>query len=282
MSTRPVPNARLLAVLCATLAVGSAQAEQGVSLASIYTDFTTWTQFGSAYAQNDTPGNGFTYSRLVLTTTGTGGQSGAGFAPTPLALDFNQSFTFNFHFFIPVYAGIGLRGDGMTFVLGTTSGSGGGGSDLGYGGMPGSSVALAIDTFHFGGEPVSPSLQILANGNTTPLAATETGLGDTIRDHDWQWYARLIYTPSGNNDNTGTLFGHLEHFTLGSFDVQAPINFDALGMVGNGVFYGFTAGNGLAIDGHIVTSAMPVPEPGAGVLLLAGLWVVGRRIRGQR
>ena len=54
MSTRPVPNARLLAVLCATLAVGSAQAEQGVSLGSIYTDFTTWTQFGSAYAQNFT------------------------------------------------------------------------------------------------------------------------------------------------------------------------------------------------------------------------------------
>ncbi len=275
MSTRSTPTPRLLASLCAAVAVSAAQADQGVSLASIYTDFTTWTQLGSTYAQNMAPGNGFIYSDLVLTSTGTGGQAGAGFAPAALTLDYNQPFTFDFHFFIPVYDGIGLRGDGMTFTLGTVAELGGGGSGLGYGGMSGGSIAMAIDTFNFDGEPVSPSLQILAGGNTTPLAYTETGLGDAIRDPDWQWYARLTYTPSGNNDNTGTLFGHIEHFTLGSFDVQVGIDFDALGMVGSDAYYGFTAANGLAIDGHIVSSAMPVPEPGAGLLLLAGLAAVG-------
>ena len=49
------------------------QAVQGVSLASGFTDFTTWSRFGSATANNFTPGNGFTYSDLVLTQTGVGG-----------------------------------------------------------------------------------------------------------------------------------------------------------------------------------------------------------------
>ncbi|HEY0955634.1 MAG TPA: hypothetical protein VGE36_12795 [Roseateles sp.] len=86
------------ALLCTSLA---AQASQGVSLASTYTDFTTWTLFGNATAQNDTPGNGFTYSNLILTPPASSGMGGAGFAPTALTLDFNQSFRFDFHFLSP-------------------------------------------------------------------------------------------------------------------------------------------------------------------------------------
>lgn len=263
--------ARLLLPLI--LATGLAHADQGVSLASGFTDFTTWQLYGSATADNFTPGNGFTYSDLILTSSGAGGQGGAGFAPAAITLDFNQAFAFDFHFFIPVSQG--LRGDGLTFTLSDATGVGNAGSGLGYEALSPASVAFAIDTFHFNGEPVSPSLQILAGGSVTPLAFTETGLGDAIRDPDFQWYASVQYTPSGLNDNAGTLTGTIDHLNLGSFTVSAQVSFADLGLVGLPVFYGFTAANGLATDGHFVTSAVPVPEPGSWAMILAGLGCLG-------
>jgi len=243
----------------------SALAQQGVSLATGFTDFTSWTLLGSATAQNDTPGNGFTYSNLILTAPGSSGKAGAGFAPSALTIDFNQAFQFDFHFFIPPSNGV--RGDGLTFVLAGSPGLGNGGSGLGYDGLGAESVAFAIDTFNFEGEYESPSLQILVGGNVDlPWAATETGLGDTIRDPDFQWYAQVSYTPSGNN--IGTLTGQIEHPILGNFNVSTEVDFSYLS--GKPVYYGFTAANGLATDGHFVTSAAPVPEPHAALLMLAG------------
>ncbi len=267
------------ALLGAALA-SCAHADPGVSMAWSYRDFTTWQRFGTATAQNDVPGNGFMYSNLVLTAPASHDAAGAGFAPGALALDFNQTFSFDFHFFIP--ASQDTRGDGLTFTLTDATGVGNGGSGLGYEGLSARSVALAIDTFHFDGEPVSPSLQLLSGGSVTPLAATETGLGDAIRGSTYQWYAALHYTPSGNGDNTGLLTGTLENLDHGSFSVSAAVDFDALGLVGVPVFYGFTAANGLAADGHFVTSAMPVPEPGRWALVLAGLGCLAVLARRRR
>lgn len=272
--------ARLLLLPLTLAASLGVHAQQGVSLASGFTDFTTWSLYGSATAQNMTPGNGFTYSDLELTQPGAGGQGGAGFAPQSLALDFNQAFSFDFHFFIPVSQG--LRGDGFTFTLSDTAGVGNAGSGLGYEGLSPASVAFAIDTFHFNGEPVSPSLQILSGGSVTPLGATETGLGDSIRDPDFQWYASVQYTPSGLNDNAGTLTGTIDHLNLGIYTVSAQVSFEALGLVGVPVFYGFTAANGLATDGHFITSAVPVPEPGSWAMILAGLGCLGMLARRRR
>lgn len=277
----PTHSTIVALALLASGAMTSAHAAQGVNLASGFTDFTTWTLLGDATALNETPGNGFTYSTLRLTTTGTGDQAGAGFAPTALTMDFNQAFSFDFHFFIPT--NLDTRGDGLTFTLAGTPGVGTGGSDLGYGGLGSDSVAFAIDTFHFGGEPVSPSIQILAGGSVTPLAFTETGLGDSIREREFQWYATVNYTPSGLDDHAGTLTGYIENLdfpvtdppTFTSFSVSATVDFGALGMAGNPVYYGFTAGNGLATDGHSITSAVPVPEPETWAMLLAGLGLVG-------
>ena len=262
--------------------VSGAQAQQGVSLASGFTDFTSWHLSGSATAAN-TVQNGFSYSSLQLTTAGQGGQGGAGFAPTALTLDFNQAFNFDFHFFIS--AGTVLRGDGLTFTLAgaapTASGIpevGGAGSDLGYGGIS-NSLAFAVDTFHFDGEPVSPSLQILRNGSASPLAFTQTGLGDNIRDPLLQYYATVSFTPSGNNDESGILKGSIFHPAFGTFSVSSAVDLSQLGValdmngdpLGHRLYYGFTAANGLADDGHFITSAVLVPEPSTYAMLMAGV-----------
>ena len=259
-----------------------AQAQQGVNLTVGPTDYTTWTLAGSAHAANSTPGNGFTYSVLTLTDVGTGDQGGSGFAPSALALDFNQAFRFDFNFYIPVVANPGLRGDGMTFTLSTQPGLGTAGSGLGYEGLNAASVALAIDTFHFSGDPVSPSVQLLSGGSVTPLAATETGLDDAIRDPDFQWFGALAYTPSGLGDQAGTLEGTISHLNLGSFSVQAQVDFQALGMAGSPIFYGFTAANGLATDGHVVSWGAPVPEPGSLLMMVAGLLVMAQGVARRR
>ena len=272
--------AALGGLLAASLAWSTAaQAQTQVDLVTGPVDFTTWNLQGSATARNLTPGNGFTYSVLDLTSPGSGDQFGAGYAPTALAMDFNQPFQSDWVWHIPNVPG--LRGDGFTFTLNTQQVLGGGGSDLGYRTEdPSSSIALAVDTFDFGGsDPVSPSLQILSAGSVTPLAATETGLGDAIRDPDFAWFGQLRYLPSGADDNTGTLVGRIDHVNLGSFEVQADVDFAALGMVGEPIFYGFTAANGLATDGHVIQWGAPVPEPGTWALLAAGLAALRLRRR---
>ncbi|MGM9484631.1 PEP-CTERM sorting domain-containing protein [Roseateles sp. NT4] len=277
--------ARLM--LCGALAASAlaAQAQQGVDLTdqSHSPDFPSWTLYGSAQAQSFTPGNGFTYSVMNLTQAGTGGQAGAGWAPQSLALDFNAAFNFRFYFNIQNDPSQ-LRGDGLTLVLADSTGVGNGGSDLGYGGLSSASVALAVDTFHFSGEAVSPSVQILAGGSNTPLAFTETGLGDSIRNANYAFMGELAYAPSGNADNTGMLTGTISNLQLGSFSVQAQVDFAALGLVGQPVYYGFTAGNGLATDGQTIQwgAPAPVPEPGSWAMILAGtacLALIARRRR---
>ncbi len=265
--------------LALALSAAPAPASQGASTLTSFADFSTWTLMGSASATLTNPGGGFIYSRLVLTDTGVGGQAGAGWAPTALTLDFNQPFEFSFPFYLS--AGSVLRGDGLALVLADAPGLGNAGSGLGYEGLA-NSLAFAIDTFHFQGDPVSPSLQILQNGSSTPLAASETGLGDDIRDPALQWIAFFSFTPSGNNDANGSVLGTIWRPDYGSFSVGAAVDLSAL--AGSPVYWGFTGANGLADDGQFVTSAMAVPEPGAWALWLAGLgaWLARARMAARK
>ncbi len=277
--------AALAALLVSAISI-DARAQQNIDVATA--NFATWTIFGAAEATSQTA-NGLLYQGITLTPT-VGGNSGAAFAPTPVTLDFNQSFGFHFNFYIR--PGTVLRGDGMTFALTDTRGLGGAGSGLGYEGLSQKSVAFAIDTFHFSGDPVSPSLQILAQGSVAPLTATETGLGDSIRDPFYQWHAFVDYVPSGNIDESGTLTGRISRLDLGDFSVSQVIDSRQVGLrltdqntgdyLGNTVYYGFTAANGLADDGHFVTSAVPVPEADTWAMLVAGLGLIGFIARRRR
>lgn len=266
-----------------TSVLGQSNTDINITNYANFTDFTTWNLFGSASAQNDTPGNGFTYSTLQLTTPGVGGQGGAAFASNTTTLDFNQSFNVYFNFFIA--KGTVVHGDGMTFVLSANNPatvSGGGpltpstGSDLGYANTGLNGLAFAIDTFNFSGEPVAPSIQILENDSTTSVAFTETGVVDISDPTYYQWGVQLNYVPSGNSDGAGTLTGTIQQ-AIGSqsYSVTATVDGNALGLNNVPLYYGFTAANGLADDGHFVSSAMPVPEPDAWTMLLAGLGLIG-------
>ncbi len=277
-------------LLAASLAAGSAQAQgpvfNGIG-ASDFIDFTTWHHFGTSSAANSTSGN-VTYSILSLTAPGTGDQAGAAFAPNTVSLDFNQSFTITFDFFIK--PGSVVAGDGMTFVLtpdnpNTINGGNplvpGGGSDLGYGNTGLTGLAFAIDTFNFDGEPVAPSIQFLKDGDVTPLAFTETGLADIRDPNFFEWQVLLSYTPSGGENMTGDLEGSIyQLFGDQSFSVSAMV--DGSLLHNQSLYYGFTASNGLADDGHFVPSAVPVPEPEAYALMLAGLGLVAWAARRRR
>lgn len=275
-ATRRLRRLGLGALIATTLAASSAgHASQGADLIANFTDFSSWSLLGSATATTFDGGNGFVYSTLALTQFGSGEQAGAAFAPERVALDFNLPFRFAWTWFIPVYDNIGLRGDGFAFVLSNSATLGGAGSGLGYEGQDASSIAFAVDTFNFSGEPQSPSIQLLSGGSVTPLAATETGLGDTIRDVDFSWFGELVFTPSGNGDSAGTLLGTITHATLGSFSVASTIDFNALAMDDRLLYFGFAGANGLAADGHVILSAAAIPEPGTWAMMLAGLAAVG-------
>lgn len=276
---RTASLSRLACGLALAGAALAAQAQQGVDLLDQAhgPNFAAWTTYGSAIGSNFDGGNGFTYSTLDLTLAGTGAQAGAGWAPAPLVMDFNSAFSFRFAFNIHNTPDQ-LRGDGFTFVLADATGLGNAGSGLGYEGLSARSVAFAVDTFNFNGEPLSPSVQILSGGSVTPLAATETGLGDSIRNAQYALIGTVSYAPSGQGDNAGTLTGTIWNPDLGSFSVQAQVDFSALGLSGAPVVYGFTGANGLATDGQTIQWGAPVasvPEPDAAALLLAGLASVG-------
>jgi Bacterial lectin/PEP-CTERM motif len=286
-------RARCLAGLLATLLLaGPATAQtQDLDLRT-QVDFSTWvllggarTQVVPAYAGPGGPVVGLMHE-LILTDA-TADSAGAGFAPDQLLLNFNHDFSFQFNAFL---YGPALRGDGMTFLLTTASepAIGGGGSDLGYGASNLPGYALAIDTFHFEGEAVSPSLQILRDGSSAPLAATETGLGDDVRNLQ-TWHTSFVYAASGNQDEAGTLTATIFRPDLGSFSVSSAADWSTIGealfddasgdYLGRLVRYGFTAGNGAASDGHLVASLTPVPEPHTYAMLLAGLALMGALVR---
>lgn len=277
-----------LAALAMAGAPGHAAAN-GADL-TLNVDFTTWTLMGSAAASNTVISNVGTDSLLSLTAPGSGGQAGGAYAPAPLLLDFNAAFEIRFRFFVA--HGSVVQGDGLTFFMtGSDPALGtGGGSDLGYGGSGMNGYAFAVDTFNFENEPEAVSVQILGDGGALPIEVTQTKLADIQPQDYYQWQAKVSYTPSGSNDETGDLtFAIHQPYTDDTFTVTLTgadwsqvandVYDEQDNFLGRGVRIGFTAANGLADDGHFIGSLAPIPEPASWALLLAGLGVVGHLAR---
>jgi hypothetical protein len=259
-------------------------------------DYTTWTLLGNASAYNSVISGIGIDSYLQLTSPGTGGQAGGAHAPGPVLVDFNSAFEVNFRFYVA--HGSEIQGDGLTFFM---TGSappvlGAGGSDLGYGGSGMNGYAFAVDTFNFSGEPQAVSVQILGDGSSTPLAHAETGLPDIQPAGYYQWFGKVGFTPSGDGNETGDLYFEIEQgfddqtyrteWSGADWSLVATDVFDeASNFLGRGIYIGFTAGNGLADDGHFIgslTFAPPVPEPAGWAMLLAGLGLTGFAARTRR
>lgn len=286
-------------IVAASLAVILNSAVMSAALASHFdlrqnVDFSTWVLLGDAGVTNTSIPNVGTDSVLRLTSPGTGDQVGGAYAPEPLLIDFNSPFTISFRFFIA--HGSVLQGDGFTFFMTgndlPTLGSGG--SDLGYGGSFNNGFAFAVDTFNFDDEPEAVSVQILGDGDVTPMAFTLTGLADIQPADFFQWFGTVGFTPSGLDDETGDLYFEIHQAfsnqtfrveLLGAdwFGIAQDIFDDDSNFLGRGVYIGFTAANGLADDGHFIGSLTQasVPEPEAWTLLLGGLGLVGWRLRRQ-
>ena len=150
--------------------------------------------------------------------------------------------------------------------------------DLGYDGSSSASVAFAVDTFHFGGEPVSPSLPGAGGRLGHAARGDRDGPGrDNIRVINYQWFGAVHYTASGLGDSAGTFTGTIDNLDYGSFRSRPRWTLGA----GPGrpcrCTWASPRRQWPADDGHFITSAVPVPEPQPALLLLAGLvpWAGG-------
>lgn len=264
--------------------VAQAQLQIGRTFDLRFEDYSLWSLLGTAqYQEQEVPG--YTSRIVILTGPFQADSAAATFSSYAPVVDLNQPFTVHFWFFMA--NGEVAVGDGMTFIMTSSAPAlGGGGSDLGYGGSGLDGFAFGIDTFSFQDEPVAPSIQILANGSTAPLAATETGIPSLVDPSFFTWTATVSYEPSGNDDETGTLTGVLEQ-AAGNlvFTVSAPVDWTTTGQaifdpeteeyVGRKLRFGFSAGTGLADDGHFLQALTPAPEPGLTVALGAGTALLG-------
>lgn len=267
------------------LFAAGAQASQYFNLTT-NVDFTTWSLMGDATAFNSPIPMVGTDSYLALTHPGVGGEAGGAYAPVPYIIDFDQDFRIDFRFFVAHGTTTGVQGDGFTlFMTGSMPTLGNGGSDLGYGGSGMNGYAVAVDTFNFGGEPEAVSIQVLGNGDVTPLAYTETGLPDIQPPDYFQWWGSVIYTASGSGETGDLAFELYQAFTNQTYQVsftgvdwslvaQDVYDVDS-NYLGRGINIGFTGGSGLADDGHFIGSLTPVPEADTWAMLLAGLGLVG-------
>ena len=99
----------------------------------------------------------------------------------------------------------------------------------------------------------------------------------------------FAYQASGNGDEMGILTATIVRPDFGTFSVSSAADWSSTGdalygaesgnYLGRLVRYGFTAGNGLASDGHLVASLNPVPEPHTYAMLLAGVALMATLVR---
>jgi peptide-N4-(N-acetyl-beta-glucosaminyl)asparagine amidase len=186
--------------------------------------------------------------------------------------DVADPFRTTFQFQITDLQGLGPGADGFAFVIQNQGlgAAGGGGSDIGYGGIP-DSVAVEFDTFQFGNnDPNGNHISVHTRG-TQPNSADEqyslgnTGTGLAINLKDGLVHAAtLLYEP-------GTLSVYLDSLIMPVLTV--PLNLpNTLTLTGGTAYVGFTAGTGAGQENHNILNwtFAPAPEPSSLALAILG------------
>lgn len=258
---------RLLAAVLLT--AGAAADAQTIS----YTDFSDIT----GLTLNGAAAQAGTALRLVPSVAS---QAGSAFADTPLALNGSTGFSTAFQFLVTPDAGsvLGVP-DGLTFLLqaqGPTA-LGAAGQGLGYVGLD-QSVAVVfrgrapafIGVISGGTDPASLAVPFNPPGS---VAVSE---GSFYGQTEFAW---IDYQP-------GSLKVYLSNDSTKPGSAIMSASVDLAGTLGPQAWVGFSAGNGGAYGSQDVLAwqlgVSAVPEPGALVLMLAGLGGLGVVLRRRR
>jgi hypothetical protein len=282
----------LLATVIAAAGIAGMQARAATQTVSFpdFSDLSPLTLNGSTAAINS-GGPVFYNGQNVLRLTNDYGQSSSAFVTTAIPLvdagGFKASFSTAFQFQITTPPntfgdGDGPGADGICFVVQTASNTaGGGGGDIGYGGIQ-HSLGIEYDTFNNGpslGDLDGNHVGIDLNGNIASVAVQN--VPDRMNDGDL-WNSWVDY----NGDT------QLLEVRLAKNSIVRPgaalmsYNIDLPGILGQpNAFVGFTSGTGAGMGLHDIRSfeftntykpiTGNVPEPGSLSLLVGGLPLIG-------
>lgn len=233
----------------------------------------------------------------VLRLTDNYGQNSSAFLTTAIPLvdsgGFKASFSTEFQFQITTPPNTfgdedGPGADGICFVVQTVSNTaGGGGGDIGYGGI-GKSLGIEYDTYDngpglsdFDGNHIGVDL----NGNIASVAVQN--VPSRMNDGDL-WNSWVDY----NGDTQSLEVRLAKNSTVRPTAANLAYNVDLANVLGQpNAFVGFTSGTGAGMGLHDIRSwtftntyapITNVPEPGSLSLLLGGLPVLGFLVRRRK
>jgi outer membrane protein OmpA-like peptidoglycan-associated protein len=229
----------MMALACLAIAPALASA---VPITLAYPAFYSSTMAG--FQRN---GDAYQTGSVVVLTDPDSGEVGSFFTKQKVELGASRSFSA--FFTIGMYDGYA---DGMCFVIQQSAATalGNNGGSLGYGGIPGRSVAIEFDTYDGGpdaGDPDSNHIGVDFDGSVFSSVTTEPPGGADLRETPWHVWVDYDGSTHALEVRMATGDSRPDEPTL-----EYPV--DLATIIGRDVYVGFTGGNGDESQRHEVGS----------------------------